>query len=178
MTEIVDWWKEPALQLALSVQPALADALDPLAYEAVGVSSCLTDALNTAWKDASNAIIEALGVAVEAELKREIAFGTTNHYLSDKYAEAQLLPNSVIDELMERIFSGSHSKNFYRGDLKEALQAARDGIIREDKQASVRENAEPSGRRRARRTRAHIAGRAHARGRARRRRCCLCPRDG
>ena len=112
MTEIVDWWKEPALQLALSVQPALAYALDPLAYEAVGVSSCLTDALNTAWKDASNAIIEALGVAVEAELKREIAFGTTNHYLSDKYAEAQLLPNSVIDELMERIFSGSHSKNF------------------------------------------------------------------
>ena len=29
MTEIVDWWKEPALQLALSVQTALADALDP-----------------------------------------------------------------------------------------------------------------------------------------------------
>ncbi len=31
------------------------------------------------------------------ELKRAEEFGTTNHYLSDKYAESQILPNEVID---------------------------------------------------------------------------------
>ena len=141
MAEIVEWWKEPALQLALSVQVALADALDPLAYEAVGVSSCLTDALKTAWKEASTAILEALSVAVTAELKREVAFGTTNHYLSDKYAEEQILPNDVIDKLLDSIFLGCHRKNCDKDELKEELQAARDGIIRADKQASVREHA-------------------------------------
>ena len=141
MAEIVDWWKEPAAQLALNVGMTLADALEPLAYEAVGVSSCLADALKTAWKDASSAIMEALNVAVLAELKREVAFGTINHYLSDKYAEEQILPNSVIDKLLGRIFTGHASKTFYEKDLKEKLQAARDEIIGEDKHASVRENA-------------------------------------
>ncbi len=143
MAEIVEWWKEPAMQLALSVGMTLADVLDPLACEAVGVSSCLADALKTAWKDASSAIMEALNVAVATELKREVAFGTINHYLSDKYAEEQILPNSVIEKLVGSIFSDNpfNDISLSQQDLKDRLQDARDAIIGEDKRASVREHA-------------------------------------
>ena len=82
MVEIVDWWKDPVICLSESVRTALVDTLDPLEYETVGVSRCLVNALKTAWKDASTGIMAALDAGVTVELKREVAFGTTNHYLA------------------------------------------------------------------------------------------------
>jgi hypothetical protein len=142
MGEVEEWWAEPARRLADGVRAALAVSLDPLAYETVGVSQRLIGALKEAWKEASQDMLEALDHEVHRELARAAEFGTTNHYLSDKYAEAQILPNSLIDKLAERAFPGHVLCTIdSRGAFKETLKEARDGIIRDDKRASVRENA-------------------------------------
>ena len=141
MVEIVDWWKDPAIRLSESVRTALADTLDPLEYETVGVSRCLVNALNAVWKDASRDIMAALDAGVAFELKREVAFGTANHYLTDKYAEAQILPNSVIDKLVVHVIPACETIMLNRTDLEKKLKEARDTIVHEDKQASIRENA-------------------------------------
>ena len=83
----------------------------------------------------------ALDAGVAFELKREVAFGTANHYLTDKYAEAQILPNSVIDKLVVHVIPACETIMLNRTDLEKKLKEARDTIIREDKQASIRENA-------------------------------------
>ena len=105
------------------------------------MSQRLIDALKVAWRDASEDMLKTLEKDVGIELERAAAFGTINHNLSDKYAEAQILPNSIIDKLAERIFKGMCSLECTAGEFKTTLKEARDGIIREDKQASVRENA-------------------------------------
>ena len=103
MRKIVDWWREPAKRFKKEAHRALAASMVPIGRDAIGVSKVLRDAIEKKWEHDSQQVMKRLESAFKEALDESAPFGTANHYLYDKYVEQQVMPDDMVEGVIEAL---------------------------------------------------------------------------
>ena len=114
---IVDAWMPLGDRLVKDVQAMMETVMQPIDEFAIGVSRRLYEAIVKAWVAGAVEIGRRLQEAVCAILNKERTFGTTNHYLQSKYHEHSLLPDDLLEEIVNNV---SYLRN-ERDDVRKRL---------------------------------------------------------
>lgn len=131
---IVDAWTPLGDRLIKDVQALMEVAMRPVDEVAVGVSRRLYEAVVAAWAAEAVEVGRRLRAAVRASLDKERVFGTTNHYLKCKYHEHKLLPDDLVEQIVEKVAHASGNQ------VRERIQAVRMAYVAADTSKSLRES--------------------------------------
>ena len=99
MQDVTSWW-QPILEAYCTGVERIARAhvKDVLTGEAHGAPLSLRSAIVSEWESECNTLFVNLKDIFGNRLHKEVPFGTVNHYLTAKFAEAHTLPDQVVDD--------------------------------------------------------------------------------
>ena len=93
-------------------QLARAYVHDTLRSHATGVPRALLSTVSREWDSKCNGLFDALKKTFTNRLKKEIHFGTMNHYLTSKFKAEEVLPDDLMDSIVALIATISiHATN-------------------------------------------------------------------
>lgn len=128
----------PAEYMLNQISATLESSLVPISLEAVGVSRRLFTMLESKFKEKRIDIRTAVKEAVLASIHKAARFGTINHYLYDKYIEEVVLPDDMIDEIADHLFSQPAR---YKEQISEKIRAIRQNMILKEEKSTVHEHS-------------------------------------
>ena len=99
MQDITSWWHPILEKYRVRVEHvARAHVKEVLASEAHGVPVSLQSAIVSEWELECNSVFGHLKEVFENRLRKEVPFGTVNHYLTTKFNEAETLPDQLVED--------------------------------------------------------------------------------
>mmetsp|Transcript_7297 Transcript_7297/g.13536 ORF Transcript_7297/g.13536 Transcript_7297/m.13536 type:complete len:627 (-) Transcript_7297:69-1949(-) len=104
MKEITDWWRPIMTKYVDGIEHvALNHVLPALEEQTQGIPHVLRHTIHREWNIECRQAIKELKCTFENRLRKEIPWGTVNHYLTSKFKSEEALPADLIEELMTRL---------------------------------------------------------------------------
>ena len=100
MAEIITWWEPILSEYSQNVENLLASYIDILKHRA---PVRLYKAIACEWKNACSVMCANLKKAVRVCLQKEADFGTMNHYLTSKFEAEEIMPEGLVDDIVDNI---------------------------------------------------------------------------
>lgn len=155
LTIMVDKWQSNIGKLIAEVIFILENLFDFGILKHVKHS--LQQCISNNWEEYRHGLMEKLQHSLQEELKKERRFKTMNHYLTSKYKENLILPEELMDKIIESIQSDTvcssekHYKNYNvltLEQVRENMRSIIENVLKNHSDAFNREPIEEQHKRR------------------------------
>ena len=103
LEKVVEIWYDNIEELYLDVEKILQELFNTKKINKI--STRLRNCIDNSWEESRQKILEELKTSMIVELQKEKKFKTMNHYLTSKYKENLVLPEELLDKIIESIQS-------------------------------------------------------------------------
>ena len=127
MEEITEWWR-PILNTYCGNIELLSRShvQEAMASNAPNLPATLLNAVVGVWSERCDAIFAELKRIFENRLRKEIPFGTINHYLTSKFLQNEVLPGELIDDFVKMMKDSWEAKAFDEEGVRNNLKNAKE----------------------------------------------------
>mmetsp|Transcript_14631 Transcript_14631/g.25910 ORF Transcript_14631/g.25910 Transcript_14631/m.25910 type:complete len:628 (-) Transcript_14631:71-1954(-) len=112
MKEITDWWRPIMTKYVDGIEHvALNHVFPALESQTQGIPHVLRHTIHREWNIECRRVTKELKCIFENRLRKEIPWGTVNHYLTSKFKGEEALPDELIEDLMSQVAKKINSSN-------------------------------------------------------------------